>query len=70
MAGILSPADAIVIGLLIKVITDVATARTGRKITIDDLSAIIADEEVRRVVLEKERAEAMAAIEPSTSPRL
>ncbi len=60
MAGILSPADAIVIGLLIKAITDVATARTGRKITIDDLSAIIADEQVRRVVLDKERAEAMA----------
>lgn len=62
MAGILSAGDAVVIGLLIKTITDVATARTGRKITIDDLPTIIADEEVRRVVLEKERAEAMATV--------
>ncbi len=62
MAGILSPADAVVIGLLIKAITDVATARTGRKVTIDDLPAIIADEQVRRVVLDRQRAEAMAAV--------
>ena len=68
MAGILSAGDAVVIGLLIKTITDVATARTGRKITIDDLPAIIADEEVRRVVLDRQRAEAMAAIGGQPTP--
>lgn len=62
MAGFLSAGDAVVIGLLIKTITDVATARMGRKVTIEDLPGIIADEEVRRVVLDKERAEAMATV--------
>lgn len=51
----LSPADAVIISLIIKLILDLLEARTGKKVTIDDLAKIIDDEEVRRIVLTAQR---------------
>jgi hypothetical protein len=51
----LSPADAVIISLIIKLILDLLEARTGKKVSIDDLAKIIDDEEVRRIVLAAQR---------------
>jgi hypothetical protein len=51
----LSPADAVIISMIIKLILDLLEVRTGKKVSIDDLAKIIDDEEVRRIVLAAQR---------------
>ena len=45
----------------LKLLTDVLALATGRKVTVADLDAAIADEEVRSKILEEERRAAIEA---------
>jgi hypothetical protein len=58
----LSTGEAMIVGTVVKALIDVVSSQTGRKVTIDELPQIIADEEVRRLVLDKERAEVMGTL--------
>ncbi len=64
MAGLgLTPGDLVMIGMGLKFILDMVSQQMGRRVTIDELPQLIADQEVRRAVLDAQRRAMVAKLD-------